>query len=102
MDLLVHPAFSYRAEGERQTNSHFGADAGAAVQDAREGLAAHAQRPSGFRDGQSQRLQTEFAQYFARVRRVVINAPRSPGTRPVRGDVSSVPVGPRGAPRRRR
>lgn len=57
--LLVEPAFGGCVEGDKETDGHFRANAGAAVEEDGKGLAADAKGASGVGNGQVEGFQAE-------------------------------------------
>ncbi|CBE68641.1 protein of unknown function [Candidatus Methylomirabilis oxygeniifera] len=71
LELLAEPALRSGAEGDRQTDRHLRANAGAAVQDTRERLATDPERVGRFGYGQTEWLKAELAEHLTRMGRIV-------------------------------
>lgn len=71
LSLLIEPALSGRIKRDGQPNSHLRANAGAAVQNRRQGLATHTKRRCRLGDTDSQGLETQRPKNLPGVRRIV-------------------------------
>jgi hypothetical protein len=71
LNLLVEPALRRRVERDRQPHGHLRADSRATVQDRRQRLPAHPERPGDFGDREPPRPQAQLPQNLSGVRRIV-------------------------------
>jgi predicted nuclease of restriction endonuclease-like (RecB) superfamily len=71
LKLLVEPAFSAGAEGDRETDRHLRADTRTPVKNTRQRLPTHAERPRGVRNGQVQGFQAQLPEHLTGVRRIM-------------------------------
>jgi hypothetical protein len=71
LKLLVEPAFGAGVEGDGEADGHFGADAGAGVENRGQSFSADAQGSGGLSDGQVQGCQAQCFKDLSGVRWVM-------------------------------